>query len=375
MLGRAGQSSNLPKSRWGSEFGRTGRQTKDCYGVRAPRLEVTMTGMDLRAKTPLPARTRFGLCAGPARAASWQRPWLAVLVAGLLGACAVPPKPAESALAVTPPAAATSPAPAVAAAPTEAPAPATPAASTPAPATAVAPSAPPLDVPRALAAVRNMLDLGEAADAERELLAILQAEPQNNQAQSLLKQIREDPQVMLGRESYPYRVAAGETLSTIAGRLLRDPLLFYALARYNSIKVPRQLTVGQTIRVPGRASAQGAGPGRAAAGGPAASKPADGPAATKPGDATATGTTASPPTPAEAASAAAPVRTRSHAELIAEFTRTARSCGQRQDPCCAVTNWDKVLELNPAHGTAKLEKQKEQERIERLRKQGGNPGC
>ncbi len=298
-------------------------------------------------------------------------------VAGLLGACTAPPKAdAPSAAAVTASPAAAAPAPPVAAKPPEA--------SAPAPVPAAAPAAPVVDVPRALLAVRNLLDAGEVADAERDLQTILQADPQNKEALSYVRQIREDPQVILGRESSPYRVAAGETLSSIAGRAMKDSQLFFALARYNNIKVPRQLAVGQVIRVPGRPLA----PLPSAT---AQSKPAEATAASKPAETPAPATAVSPAagtagvagpaatastTPAAGGPPAATLpRARTSAQQVAEFTRTARACGHRQDPCCAVANWDKVLELEPAHSTAKLEKQKEQERIERLRKQGGNPGC
>jgi LysM repeat protein len=332
-----------------------------------------------------------------------------LILASVLGACAVPPKVgvpssgapplAASAAAAVPAAAAKPPEPtAVPAAPV------------------VAPAAAPVDMPRALLAVRTLLDAGEAADAERELQVILQAEPQNAQALSYLRQIREDPLVLLGRESHPYRVAAGESLSSIAGRALKDSHLFYALARYNNIKVPRQLAAGQVIRVPGRALApvaQSPAGGTGSGGGAASAKPneaapgapagASGGASTSTSSGTASGSssgapsgssaagapTAGAPTvgattkPADAAAAGggsgaastAALRPRSNTQLIAEFSRSARSCGQRQEPCCAVANWDKVLELDPAHVTAKLEKQKEQDRIERLRKQNSNPGC
>jgi hypothetical protein len=76
--------------------------------------------------------------------------------------------------------------------------------------------------------------------------------PANRLAQSLLKQIQTDPQTLLGREHFNYRVEPGESLSRIAGRFLKDVHLFYALARYNDIKVPRQLQGGQMIKVPGK---------------------------------------------------------------------------------------------------------------------------
>ncbi len=382
MLGRVSRSGNLPKSRrWRVFHDPTTRP-------REPRIDtgVQRAPSSHNAAVHPPAQTdpqpcAPGLCVWPAPA--WLRRSLGVslLVAGLLGACAAPTKPPAPTTAVVAPAA-----PAPAAAPTATPEPAPnlkpSETAAPSPTPVAVPMPPPVDVPKALAAVRTMLDLGEAADAERDLQTILQAEPQNKEALSLLRQIREDPVAILGRESHPYRVAPGETLSSIAGRALKDSLLFYALARYNNIKVPRQVAAGQMIRVPGRAlvpSAAGAGAGAGSAvGKPPVDATATGSAA-KPADAVAAGTSSAAASTAQASNAAAAAavvtRPRSNPQQIADFTRAARTCSQRQDPCCAVVNWDKVLELDAAHNTAKLEKQKEQDRIERLRKQGGNPGC
>jgi LysM domain len=376
MLGRVGRSSNLPKSRCARKSALRVTTPLNPGFARGARTAASRHNalVYLHSKTYLQVgKARWG--AACALAARWGAASAAVCGASLLlGACATPPQPVAPSAAAPAPviatAAAPSPSGVTAARPSEAAAPSPPAAVAAAPA--------PLDVPKTLLAVRNLLDLGEAADAERDLQAVLQAEPQNREALSLLRQIREDPLVILGRESHPYRVAPGETLSSIAGRALKDSLLFYALARYNNIKVPRQVAAGQMIRVPGRALAQPAPSGRPAGDATAsATKPVDVPAsAVKPADITpSSGSAPAVAVPPAAASAVSAPRSRSNTQLIADFTRTARTCSQRQDPCCAVANWDKVLELDAAHSTAKLEKQKEQDRIERLRKQGGTPGC
>ncbi|HEV7660131.1 MAG TPA: LysM domain-containing protein [Allosphingosinicella sp.] len=96
------------------------------------------------------------------------------------------------------------------------------------------------------------LNRGDAAAARRKLTAILRRRSDHGVARQLLAQIDTDPRVLLGAQSYSYTLREGETLSTVAGRALGNPMLFYALARYNNIAVPSSVAPGQTIQVPGR---------------------------------------------------------------------------------------------------------------------------
>ena len=83
--------------------------------------------------------------------------------------------------------------------------------------------------------------------------AALKFDPHNVLALLMLRQLTEDSVVMLGKEYFLYKVLPGDNLSKIAERFLGDKYLFYALARYNNISVPRQLQAGQIIKVPGKA--------------------------------------------------------------------------------------------------------------------------
>jgi hypothetical protein len=96
------------------------------------------------------------------------------------------------------------------------------------------------------------LNRGDAAAARRKLTAILRRRSDHGVARQLLAQIDTDPRTLLGTQSYSYTLRPGETLSTVAGRALGNPMLFYALARYNDIAVPSSVVPGQTIQVPGR---------------------------------------------------------------------------------------------------------------------------
>jgi hypothetical protein len=260
----------------------------------------------LRSSTATPAARR------------WQ-PGLTLIGLSLLTACAQPPQAPAEGPAPRPEAAA-----AVAAPPAGPAAAPQPAALTPA------------EIPRTVSAAIEHLEAGQEAQAENELKRVLQADPSHRLAQSLLQQIKEDPQAMLGRESFSYKVLPGESLSKIAQRFMNDVHQFYILARYNNIKVPRSLAGGQTIRVPGKA--------------PPASLQAATPAVTP------VVNLPQSPTPEPAANTPSPDKAR--AEAVARHTRNARSAFAKQDLDAAIRSWDEVLKLDPDNRIAILEKDK-----------------
>ena len=106
--------------------------------------------------------------------------------------------------------------------------------------------------PQRLRDVIADLNRGDAPAARRKLTQMLRRQPGDTVALQLLAQIDTDPRTLLGRESYSYTLRPGETLSTVAQRALGNPMLFYALARYNNVAVPSSVAPGQTIQVPGR---------------------------------------------------------------------------------------------------------------------------
>jgi len=115
----------------------------------------------------------------------------------------------------------------------------------------------PVDVRQALQQVRNHLNQGEEEPALAELKRVLEADADNKTALSFMRQIQEDPKVLYGQRSQPYRVAAGDTMAHIAQRALSDPDQFYGLARYNGLKVPGDLKVGQTSGMSGFSAGAG----------------------------------------------------------------------------------------------------------------------
>lgn len=253
-----------------------------------------------------------------------------------------------------------------------------------------APSAPPSAAAQAQAqkeaqAAVEELEDGHEDEARALLRKAMGLDPNNKLALSLLRQLNLDPLTLFGRESFSYTVKPGESLSKIAGHYMGDIYLFYGLARYNDIKVPKQLAGGQVIRVPGRAPAvEEREPARPVA------KPAPKPARQMPPAAAAPApmvqpaapvAPVAPPAPALAAAASVPAPAPSPAvvepapavdtaaaakakaeaqrkKLIEQHTQKARASLARQDLDGAIANWSKVLELDPGNDTARLERQK-----------------
>ncbi len=316
---------------------------------------------------------------------------------GVIAGCAVPPTEA-------PPAAPAAPV------PQSRPAPATAPVVTPAP----VPPPPPAPSPPVSAAQQQQahkialtaveaLEAGNEELAKSEIASALAVDPNSKLALSLMKQISADPIEVLGRDSFSYTVRSSDTLSRIAGRFMGDIFSFYILARYNDIKVPRLVSAGQVLKIPGKAPPPGADrEPPAPSPRPAAASPAPAPVQAAPSPAPtpapAPPPAASPP-PAEsagvramrsaeaaekggdleralseynraagldqpeAAGKAAAVRRR----MVTNHTQAARASMARQDLEGSIRSWDRVLEIEPSNDTARLERQRAITLRERLK--------
>lgn len=137
--------------------------------------------------------------------------------------------------------------------------------STPPPVTApgiIAPSTAPQPIAltrkQKIANALILLNSGQVSTARIGIAEMLAERPDDPVAKDLLLQIDTDPKVLLGERSYSYRIRPRETLTMIAGRLLRNSNRFWALARYNDIAVPANAEAGRTIQIPGVAPVRAA---------------------------------------------------------------------------------------------------------------------
>lgn len=149
------------------------------------------------------------------------------------------------------------------------------------------------DLPRLVQTADDLLFAGDEKGAWEQLNEALKIDPKHRPALLLMSQISDDPRKLLGDMSEPYTVGKAESLRQIAAARLGDARLFYALARYNNIAVPRQLEAGRSILLP--LAATGAGPARAAPGRRGAASGADAAASS--------GSSTGAPTPATRAAA------------------------------------------------------------------------
>ena len=174
------------------------------------------------------------------RPTQMKRPLLLMLFVGVLAACEAPPRVPQ---AEAPPAPAPEPVP-------------PPTAPAPAPVVAGPPASPEgkQQAQKLALAAADLLQSGNEDGARAELKRALTLDWQNKLALSLSRQMTADPMTTLGRENFAYTVRPGDTLAVLAQRQLGDAYLFYLLARYNDLKVPKQLSSGQVIRLPGKAS-------------------------------------------------------------------------------------------------------------------------
>jgi tetratricopeptide (TPR) repeat protein len=127
----------------------------------------------------------------------------------------------------------------------------------PAPINVEPPPPPPYEAPVNLSAkdrlvrIIKLLETGNADHARIDLRAYLFQNPNSKIGQSLLEQIDQEPDALLGAEHYVYEVQASESLSQLAERFLGDRYKFWALARYNEITNPTKLTQGKKLKIPG----------------------------------------------------------------------------------------------------------------------------
>lgn len=234
------------------------------------------------------------------------------------------------------------------------------------PAPTPAPTAPPPEPPQPVLSAVELQKLAVGAEealqegheerARADLQRVLDAEPGHRLAQMLMKQIQEAPESIYGRETASYTLRANDSLSRVAQRCFGEVHMFYVIARYNKIEVPSRVSLGQVIRVPARCAA--VPPSSAPSPSPAPPAPPVPPPPAPPASPPPAAPQPQPPVPA----AKAPV------ELVNKTVRAARAAMARQDLQEALKQWNRVLELDPDHETAKYERTRTLKLIERQKK-------
>ena len=236
---------------------------------------------------------------------------------------------------------------------------------------------------------QGLLENGQEDQAREELQRALANDPNNKLAQNLMRQIINDPLALLGRESFSYTVQPNDSMSSLARRFLGDIHMFYALARYNGIAVPRLLAGGQVLRIPGKAPP------------PAAAVPRDPPKAEPAAPAAPPVVATAPPPPREPSAGERAMQDGEKAErggdldralslytraatlehpgaeakleqvrkqLVQRHSFVARTAFARQDLDGAVRAWDRVLNYDPSNATAKFERQRALDLKEKVKK-------
>ncbi len=214
------------------------------------------------------------------------------------------------------------------------------------------------EVQRIITRSMNWLDAGDEDKARIELEKANAWEPDNKQVSCLLRGITADPQTALGSESTPYIVRAGDSLGTIAKRFLGDVCEFYILARYNNIHVPKQLSTGQTIRVPGKLAVTAPPPPPPPPPPPKPHVVAPPPKPVEPKPVEPPPKAVETPKPVETKPAAAPaVDPKVRAADINRRYGNGRAALTRQDLSTAIREFDAVLAMDPSHNGARVYRQ------------------
>lgn len=210
---------------------------------------------------------------------------------------------------------------------------------------------------------RLWLNDGEEDKARVELEYAKQIDPENKQVACLLRGINFDMSSAKGGDSTPYTVRPGDSLGSIAQRFLGDNCEFYMLARYNDIKVPKQLSAGQNIRLPGRVAVGAPAPQPAPVPVP---QPQGKPVVVVP---TPKPVEAPPQAPADVKKPE-PSPAARQAEIDRHY-RSGQAAYSRQDLPGAIREFDAVLAIDPNHSNARVRRQQAielQGKLDKLKK-------
>ena len=98
----------------------------------------------------------------------------------------------------------------------------------------------------------NALLRNDEEIAARNVEILLEKSPNSKTGLTLEKQIKSDPEEILGTRFVVYPALEGESLMSIAERFTGDPLNFYSLAKFNDISAAEKIPESSLIKVPNR---------------------------------------------------------------------------------------------------------------------------
>jgi len=196
----------------------------------------------------------------------------------------------------------------------------------------------------------EQLNEGNEDVARDEIAQALALDPGNKTGSCLQRGLTADPVATLGRDSTNYNVRPGDTLGSIAQRALGDSCEFYLLARFNQVRIPSRLYVGQVLKIPGKVALTA--PERTAK--PAEAPTTDAPARA-PGD-----------TPSNFGSSRGAMKAAEVKAQVERHQRNAIAAFRKQDLATAIKEWDRLLELDPNNDLAKARRQEAIELQRRL---------
>lgn len=201
------------------------------------------------------------------------------------------------------------------------------------------------------------LNEGNEEKGRSDIAEALRLDPESKLGLCLNRGVSADPEHTLGRAYTKYTVRPSETLGRIAQRAFGESCEFYLLARYNGIRIPKQLAGGQVIRIPGRVPLAPPEPGGKVAPDPLV-VPAEAAAAVTP----AAGSGDSAASAAKAALSPQELRAQ-----IDRHHRDAQAAFRRQDLTTAIREWDQVLVLDPTNDLARARRQEAVELDRRIK--------
>lgn len=220
-----------------------------------------------------------------------------------------------------------------------------------------------------------LLERGEAEAARAELALYLNAQPTSKVARDLIRQIDLPAHDYFPADFREVMLPSGVSLSSLSKRYLGSVFKFHALAKYNGIRRPGDLTAGQDIKVPLTAAAMAAFAADDAIVEPQqeqqrAAEPTENPVAEAQENASALEEQAAEEVKAAAAVEAmdAPAEPALSKAEVEKLHRTALGAYRAQNLDKAIALWDRVLDADAEHESARLYRSQAIELQRKLRK-------